>query len=80
MANLEIMHWNMQSGAMPKVQHLVIDNCKYLNTLPDELWCLTALRDVEVLYPSGNLARKLQQLQMKSECKLQVYPPLGASN
>uniref|UniRef100_A0A7N2LCI6 Uncharacterized protein n=1 Tax=Quercus lobata TaxID=97700 RepID=A0A7N2LCI6_QUELO len=80
MANLEIMHWNMQSGAMPKVQHLVIDNCKYLNTLPDELWCLTALRDVEVLYPSGNLARKLQQLQMKSGCKLQVYPPLGASN
>ena len=80
MANLEITHWNMQSGAMPKVQHLVIDNCKYLNTLPDELWCLTALRDVEVLYPSRDLARMLQQLRMKSGCKLQVYPPLAASN
>ena len=79
MANLEIMHWNMQSGAMPKVQHLVIDSCKYLNTLPDELWCLTALRDVEVLYPSGNLARKLQQLRMKGGCKLHVSP-LGATN
>ena len=79
-ANLEIMHWNMQRGAMSKLQHLVIDNCEYLNTLPDELWSLTSLRDVEVLYPSGTLARKLRQLQMKSECKLQVYPPLGASN
>ncbi|KAL4601008.1 hypothetical protein ACB092_11G241000 [Castanea dentata] len=79
-ANLEIMHWNMQRGAMPKLQHLVIDHCKYLNTLPNELWSLTALRDVEVLYPCVTLARKLHQLQMKSECKLQVYPPLGASN
>ena len=57
MANLKIKHWNMQSGAMPKVQHLVIDNCEYLDTLPDEL-----------------------QLRMKNGCKLQVYPPLGASN
>jgi hypothetical protein len=79
-ANLKFMHWNLGRGAMPMLQHLVIDNCNLLNMLPDELWSLTALRDVEVLYPSKDLAKKLRQLQMKSECQLQVYPPLGASN
>ena len=79
MENLEIMHWNIERGAMPSLQHLVIDNCKYLDTLPDELWCLTDLQDVEVLYPSRTLACKLRQLQMKSGCKLEVYPPLSAS-
>ena len=76
---LEITHWNIERGAMPRLQHLVIDNCKYLDTLPDELWCLTDLQDVEALYPSSALAYKLQQLQMKSGCKLEVYPPLSAS-
>ncbi|GMY21884.1 putative late blight resistance protein homolog R1B-16 [Fagus crenata] len=79
-ANLKFMHWNLGRGAMPKLRHLVIDNCNFLNMLPKELWSLTDLRDVEVLYPSEDLAEKLRQLRMKSECKLQVYPPLGASN
>lgn len=79
MENLEIEHWNMERGAMPSLQNLVIDNCEYLDTLPDELWCLTDLQDVEVLYPSRPLARELGQLQMKSGCKLEVYPPLSAS-
>ncbi|GMY18833.1 putative late blight resistance protein homolog R1B-16 [Fagus crenata] len=79
-ANLKFTSWNLGRGAMPRLQHLVIDNCNLLNMLPDELWSLTALRDVEVLYPSKDLAEKLQQLRMKSECKLQVYPPLDASN
>jgi hypothetical protein len=79
-ANLKFVHWNLGRGAMPRLQHLVIDNCNLLNMLPDELWSLTDLRVVEVLFPSKDLAEKLRQLQMKSKCKLQVSPPLGASN
>uniref|UniRef100_A0A2N9J3Z3 NB-ARC domain-containing protein n=1 Tax=Fagus sylvatica TaxID=28930 RepID=A0A2N9J3Z3_FAGSY len=79
MENLEITHWNLRRGVMPRLQHLVIDNCKNFNMLPDVLGCLTALRDVEVLYPSEDLAKVLRNLRMKSGCKLQVYPPLGAS-
>ena len=31
----------------------------------------------EVLYPNPKLAKRLQQLQMRDGCKLQVYPPLN---
>ena len=30
----------------------------------------------EVLHPNPKLAKRLQQLQMRDGCKLQVYPPL----
>lgn len=31
----------------------------------------------EVLHPNPKLAERLQQLQMRDGCKLQVYPPLN---
>uniref|UniRef100_A0A2N9ECY3 NB-ARC domain-containing protein n=1 Tax=Fagus sylvatica TaxID=28930 RepID=A0A2N9ECY3_FAGSY len=81
MENLEILHWNLGRGAMPSLQHLVINNCKYLNWLPDELWYLKTLQDVELLYPSPRLSGQFQRLQSESGCKLQVYPlPRDASH
>uniref|UniRef100_A0A2N9HGZ9 NB-ARC domain-containing protein n=1 Tax=Fagus sylvatica TaxID=28930 RepID=A0A2N9HGZ9_FAGSY len=80
MANLHIMHWNLERGAMRRLQRVVIHRCNYLVMLPVQLRCLAELQDVEVLYPTEKLAENLRQLQMKSECKLQVYPPLHASN
>uniref|UniRef100_A0A2N9H9B0 NB-ARC domain-containing protein n=1 Tax=Fagus sylvatica TaxID=28930 RepID=A0A2N9H9B0_FAGSY len=75
MANLRIKYWKLEKGAMPSLRRLVIDRCP-LSEFPEELWCLTALRDVQVLQPSRQLANTLQRLQMKNGCKLQVYPPL----
>ncbi|GMY22500.1 putative late blight resistance protein homolog R1B-16 [Fagus crenata] len=81
MENLEILHWNLGRGAMPSLQHLVINNCKYLNWLPDELWYLKTLQDVELLYPSPRLSGQFQRLQSETGCKLQVYPlPRDASH
>ena len=34
----------------------------------------------EVLHPNPKLAKRLQQLQMRDGCKLQVYPPLNLTN
>ena len=75
MANSRIKNWKLEKGAMPSLQRLVIDRCQLL-AFPKELWRLTALRDVQVLQPSPELAKLLQRLQMKNGCKLQVYPPL----
>uniref|UniRef100_A0A2N9H7W0 NB-ARC domain-containing protein n=1 Tax=Fagus sylvatica TaxID=28930 RepID=A0A2N9H7W0_FAGSY len=75
MANSKIKNWELGKGAMPSLRRLVIDCCPLLE-FPEELWCLTALRDVQVLQPSEQLANTLQRLQMKNGCKLQVYPPL----
>nr|POE79142.1 putative disease resistance protein [Quercus suber] len=74
MANVHVLKWNMGKGAMPSLQRLVIERCQFAYMPPDELRCLTALRDVEVLYPSQKLAKMLQQLQMRNGCNVQVYP------
>ncbi|XP_023921046.2 putative inactive disease susceptibility protein LOV1 [Quercus suber] len=76
MANVHVIQWTMGTGAMPSLQRLIIQHCEVHIPLPDELWRLTTVRDVEVIYPSRNVARMLQQLQMRDGCKLQVYPPL----
>nr|XP_048321757.1 putative disease resistance RPP13-like protein 3 [Ziziphus jujuba var. spinosa] len=38
MVGLNIRRWKLEEGAMPKLRRLVIKDCKYLKTLPDELW------------------------------------------
>lgn len=80
MVGLEIKTWKLGKGAMPSLRHLVIRHCRSLTMLPDELMCLTALRDVEVLWPSPQLEKILLEFQKKDGCKLQVYPPLGATD
>ena len=80
MANLDVSEWNMGEGAMPNLQRLVIESCQSFGMLPDELWCLSALRDVEVLHPNQDFAMRLRQLQMRDGCKLHVYPPLQSTN
>lgn len=76
MVKVTDMIWNMKKGAMPRLQRLVIECCNFFVIPLDELWCSSALRDVEVLHPDPKLADMLQQLQMRDGCKLQVYPPL----
>ena len=80
MVKVDDIQWTMKKGAMPSLQRLIIERCYFHEMPPDELWCLTALQDVEVLYPSQQLANMLQQLQMKYGCKLHVYPPLDPTN
>nr|XP_023919183.1 disease resistance protein RPP13-like [Quercus suber] len=79
MAKLTVLQWTMMKGAMPRLQRLVIERCNFFKMPPDELWCLSALRDVEVLHPDQDLANMLRHLQMRDGCELQVYPPLNSS-
>ena len=76
MVKVTDMIWNMKKGAMPRLQHLVIERSNFFVIPLDELCCLSALRDVEVLHPDPKLVDMLQQLQMRDGCKLQVNPPL----
>ena len=80
MTNLRVQKWNMGEGAMPNLHRLVIESCEVSCMLPDELCCLSALRDVEVLHPHLDLAKKFQQLQMRDGCTLHIYPPLNPTN
>ena len=77
MAKVTYSKWAMEKGAMPRLQRLVIERCNFKTMPLDELWCLSALSDVEVLHPDPELANMLRQLQMRDGCKLQVYPPLN---
>ncbi|KAL4615654.1 hypothetical protein ACB092_07G142200 [Castanea dentata] len=76
MAKVNVIKWSMWQGAMPRLQRLVLESCKFGIMPPDELCYLTNLQYVEVLNPDPKLAKMLQQLQKRDRCKLHVYPPL----
>ena len=67
---LGVRNWELANGAMPFLQHLVINECKHLVSLPNELWSFIALRQVHILQPSQQLSSMLQNLEMKDGVKL----------
>ncbi|KAF3951132.1 hypothetical protein CMV_023185 [Castanea mollissima] len=73
MAKMQVVHCSMGKGEMPRLQRLIIECCDFFFMPPEELCWLTAIWNVEVLYPSPTLAKMVQQLQnqMKDGCKLQ---------
>ena len=79
MREVTYMGWTMEKGAMPRLQRLVLERCRFDMIHVEEICCLTALRDVEVLDPDSKLVVMLRQLQMRDGCKLQVSPPLNSS-
>ncbi|XP_073127814.1 probable disease resistance protein At1g59620 [Henckelia pumila] len=48
--------WEVDSGAMPKLAILVIEQCKGLEMLPDELMEITTLKELKI----GSMPRKFQ--------------------
>ncbi|XP_025642871.1 putative disease resistance RPP13-like protein 3 isoform X1 [Arachis hypogaea] len=69
---LNVDNWKLGNGAMPCLQTLLINVCKRLDDLPDELWSLTSLRQVKVLTPSPALCLALEKLEMKNGCELVI--------
>ncbi|KAH7521510.1 hypothetical protein FEM48_Zijuj07G0041100 [Ziziphus jujuba var. spinosa] len=59
MESFNLETWEMESNAMPKLQRLVL-SCPYgLKALPDELWRMRELKHVELLDPSDELTKSL---------------------
>ncbi|KAH7521627.1 hypothetical protein FEM48_Zijuj07G0053100 [Ziziphus jujuba var. spinosa] len=71
----DIESWELETDAMPNLQHLVIKRCTSLRNLPDELWSLANLRMVQVSDIEADLKEKLmiKQSELKEDgysCKL----------
>ena len=80
MANVHVLDCFMGKDAMPRLQRLIIKRCEFFYMPANELCWLTAVRDVEVLYPDPTLAKMLREFQIRDGCKLQVNPPLNPTN
>lgn len=48
MINYGVDMWEVDRNATPNLQHMVIIRDFAMKALPDELWCIEALRDVKV--------------------------------
>ncbi|MED6182969.1 hypothetical protein PIB30_033571 [Stylosanthes scabra] len=70
MEDLNVQSWKLGNGAMPCLQSLLIMCCDRLDSLPDELWSLNSLRQVQVVEPSQALSLALGNLGMKDGCEL----------
>ena len=62
--------WILEKGAMPCLQHLVVECCSKLNELPEQLWSLTALQDVLVVEPTSELRESLRHANPQNGCEL----------
>ncbi|XP_048322288.2 disease resistance protein RPP8 [Ziziphus jujuba] len=62
MIDLEIEIWILESGAMKKLEHLVISECYHVRNVPEELAKLSALTLVEVSQMSRSFKKKLKKL------------------
>jgi len=69
---LKVTEWKLENGAMWRLQNVVINYCKRLDDLPNELWSLSGLRKVEVKKPSVQMARMLGNLEINSGCQLVI--------
>nr|XP_048332759.1 disease resistance protein RPP13-like [Ziziphus jujuba var. spinosa] len=54
--------WEMDEGAMPKLQYLVMIKNEEIEALPDQLWCMEGLRRVELSSMSRRLTYSLSNL------------------
>ncbi|KAL2982887.1 hypothetical protein AAZX31_12G011400 [Glycine max] len=72
MSYLGVGNWKLGNGTMLRLQSLVINNCKGLNDLPNELWSLTVLRKVRVRRPSEPMAHMLRNLKIKNAVELVI--------
>jgi hypothetical protein len=57
-----VKEWKQEEGAMPCLRYLFLCGCRELTMLPPELWGLTALQKVEVLYCNSELEQMLREL------------------
>ncbi|XP_027351455.1 disease resistance protein RPP13-like [Abrus precatorius] len=70
MSKMRVRSWTLEKGAMPCLQNLVIENCDKLEEIPEELWSLTTLREVQLSNANKRLADRLRSVELKNGCKL----------
>ncbi|MED6200010.1 hypothetical protein PIB30_081198 [Stylosanthes scabra] len=72
MERLNVHKWKLGNGAMPCLQKLLIKDSERLDSLPDEVWSLNSLRQVQVVRPSQALSLELANLEKKDGCDLVI--------
>jgi len=69
---LKLREWKLENGVMSRLQNVIINRCKMLDYLPNELWSLSGLRKVQVKYLSLQMAHMLGNLEINSICQLVI--------
>lgn len=62
---LWLEEWIMETGAMPKLQQLVINPCAHLRKLPEVLWHIKSFRKFVLWWPRPELKPAPQKLMDK---------------
>ncbi|KAH9763973.1 putative disease resistance RPP8-like protein 2 [Citrus sinensis] len=71
---LWLEEWTMGTGAMPKLECLLINPCAYLKRVPEQLWCIKSLNKFDCWWPQPELRQKLREFKDKEQYGVQLYP------
>ncbi|KAK3199651.1 hypothetical protein Dsin_023066 [Dipteronia sinensis] len=82
-AQLRVLHlksllwleeWILESGAMKKLECLLINPCAYLKRLPEELWHIKTFKQMELWSPRPELKPKFREVEDMERYDIQIYP------
>ncbi|KAI9103540.1 hypothetical protein K1719_023163 [Acacia pycnantha] len=65
MTYLKLHRWELGKDVMPCLRCLIIEDCLELTALPDKLWSLTSLREVQVIGLAQSVKEQLQSQPMR---------------
>lgn len=68
--NLE--SWKVETGALPNLVYLEIDECKKLEMVPEGLTYLPNIKEIMIMNMPDTFQNKLQELQREDSYKLQI--------
>ncbi|KAH0710704.1 hypothetical protein KY284_012131 [Solanum tuberosum] len=68
---LNLESWRVETGALPNLVHLEIDECKKLEMVPEGLIYLTKIQEVMIINMPENFQNRLQEVQREEYYKVQ---------
>ncbi|XP_059286568.1 probable disease resistance protein At1g58602 [Lycium ferocissimum] len=76
--NLE--SWRVETGAMPNLIHLEIEDCKKLEKVPDGLKYLTKIQEITIIDMPDTFQNRLEEVQGEDFYKVQFRKFFGTKN
>ncbi|KAJ4975301.1 hypothetical protein NE237_000407 [Protea cynaroides] len=72
--NSSIVKWKLGQGAVPKLKRVVINKCPGLKMLPKELWDMTTLQELELLWLPKSFTKTIGEIKKRDELNVVIYP------
>ncbi|XP_042519414.1 disease resistance RPP8-like protein 3 [Macadamia integrifolia] len=73
-----IVSWKLGRGAVPKLKRVVISKCPGLEMIPEELWDITSLQKLELLWLPKRIGKMIGDFKKSDQLEVVIYPDVDS--